>query len=205
MSLEYTQYRPHPWHGLDLRPDANEEMIVNAYIEMTPFDSVKYEIDKKTGYLFLDRPQRYSSQLPALYGFIPKTYCGEEVRALCPEASEGDGDPLDICILCERPVQRGELLVHARVLGGLPMIDGGEADDKIVAVLPNDPIWEGVRDISELPVALIDRIRHYFLTYKLKPGMTEPPATIGATYDAAHALKVVEASSRDYQTLLAKG
>ena len=98
----FSQWRPHPWHGLETGRDP--PLHVNAYIEITPFDLIKYEVDKTTGYLRVDRPQRTSSQPPALYGFIPRTFCGERVRALCPGAVRGDGDPLDICVISERPI-----------------------------------------------------------------------------------------------------
>ena len=130
----FFRWRPHPWHGVEVGPNAPE--IVHAYIEITPFDSVKYEVDKTTGYLRVDRPQRSSSQPPALYGFIPRTYCGDRVGAMSQDATQGDGDPLDICVISERPIDRAEILLNARVIGGLQMIDGGEADDKIVAIRP---------------------------------------------------------------------
>ena len=76
----YSRWRPHPWHGLE--PGTDAPRIVNAYIEITPFDLMKYEVDKATGYLRVDRPQRTSSQPPSLYGFIPQSYCGERVRRL---------------------------------------------------------------------------------------------------------------------------
>ena len=80
--------------------------MVYAYVKTTPYDSVKYEVDKKTGYLLVDRPQRTSSQPPNLYGFIPLAYCGQRVTALCPRADEGGGDPLDICVVSERLIER---------------------------------------------------------------------------------------------------
>ena len=101
----FYRWRPHPWHGLESGPNPPRE--VNAYIELTPFDLVKYEIDKETGYIRVDRPQRTSSQPPSLYGFIPRTYCGTRVGKLMKEAKGGDEDPLDICVISERPVSRG--------------------------------------------------------------------------------------------------
>ena len=145
----FFRWRPHPWHGLEAGAAAPD--VLNAYIELTPFDTVKYEIDKETGYLRVDRPQRTSSQPPMLYGFVPRTFCGERVGALLPEAERGDGDPLDICVISERPIQRSEVVLEARVLGGLPMVDGGEADDKIIAVLDSDEYWSRVTDLEDLP------------------------------------------------------
>lgn len=193
----FYRWRPHPWHGLDAGPDAPD--LVQAYIEICPFDLVKYEVDKNTGYLRVDRPQVTSSQPPTLYGFIPRTYCGERVGRLMEGAQYGDRDPLDICVLSERPIARAELILDARVVGGLPMLDDGEADDKIVAVLENDPVWAHARELSELPPALIERLRHYFLTYKLVPG--EPnQVSIGEIYGRDHAHTVIRAAIEDYQS-----
>ena len=192
----FYRWRPHPWHGLNAGSEA--PAVVTAYIEITPFDSVKYEIDKQTGYTHVDRPQRSSAQPPTLYGFIPRTYCGTRVKALSgPEAERGDGDPLDICVVSERPINRADITLKARVVGGLQMIDGGEADDKIVAVLRNDLFWGHARELSDLPEKLIERLTHYFLTYKMVPGR-ESKATIAKTYDHDHAQDVVRASMADY-------
>lgn len=189
------RFRPHPWHGLEVGPEPPE--LLHAFIEITPFDLVKYEVDKRSGYLRVDRPQRSSSQPPALYGFIPRTYCGPRVQALSPTSKRGDGDPLDICVLSERPIARGEIIVRARVVGGLQMVDGGEADDKIVAVLDKDYVWGAARDITELPGVLVERLQHYFETYKLVPDEAAT-ATIEQVYGRKHALEVVQAAIDDY-------
>jgi inorganic pyrophosphatase len=195
-------FRPHPWHGLSPGPEPPQ--VVTAYIEITPFDLVKYESDKQTGYLRVDRPQASSSLPPTLYGYIPQTLCAERVAALCPGDVKGDDDPLDICVISERPINRADLLLDARVVGGLQMIDGNEADDKIVAVLSNDTTWSEVRELSELPETMIERLRHYFETYKLVPG--QPPTTsIEQVYDSQHAFKVVEASMADYRAAFTGG
>ena len=170
------EYRPHPWHGLD--PGKRFPEIVQAYIELTPTDGVKYEIDKVSGYLRVDRPQRFSSFCPTLYGFVPRTYCGDRVAAYAlpePAVSRGDGDPLDICVLTDRPVLRGEILLEARTIGGLRMVERGEADDKILAVLMGDPTYGNLVDVSQLPRPVVDRLRHYFLTYKALPGDAPTP------------------------------
>jgi len=192
----FYRWRPHPWHGLEVGDDAPE--IVNAYIEITPYDLMKYEVDKKTGYLRVDRPQRTSSHPPALYGFIPRTFCGRRVGELTPDAARGDGDPLDICVISERPINRAEVLLAARVVGGLRVIDHDEADDKIVAVLKNDNVWGHVRDIAEMPTALIERLRHYFATYKLMPG-EEPRLVVQDVYGHDVAFAVIRASVEDYE------
>jgi inorganic pyrophosphatase len=192
----FYRWRPHPWHGLDVGPKPPE--LVYAYIEITPFDVVKYEIDKVTGYLRVDRPQRTSSQPPTLYGFIPRTFCGRRVGALCPGVERGDGDPLDICVVSERQITRAEVILPARVVGGLQTIDGGEADDKIVAVLENDNIWGKVTDISDLPEILVERLRHYFMTYKLVPGKPSQ-FSIEKVYSCEAAFGVIAAAIEDYQ------
>lgn len=192
----FYSWRPHPWHGLD--PGLEPPIMVYAYIEITPYDFIKYEVDKATGYLLVDRPQRTSSQPPTLYGFIPRTYCGTRVAALCDDADEGDGDPLDICVVSERPIERAEILLCARVVGGISTIDGGKADDKIVAVLKNDNFWADATDISDLPSRLIERLGHYFATYKLVPGQ-ESQVSVRAAYNSATAQEVVAAAIEDYQ------
>ena len=195
-STSVIHFRPHPWHGLEVGPEPPE--ILNAFIEITPFDLMKYEVDKVSGYLRVDRPQRSSAQHPTLYGFVPRTYCDERVRKLAPRAKRGDGDPLDICVLSERAITRNEIIVRCRVIGGLQMIDGGEADDKIVGVLENDYVWGAAREVSDVPSVLVERLQHYFLTYKLVPGR-RARAHIDRVYGRNHALRVVRAAMADYE------
>jgi inorganic pyrophosphatase len=181
----YFSWRPHPWHGLETGPNPPEE--INAYIE----------IDKVTGYLRVDRPQRTSSLPPALYGFIPRTYCGNEVSALSPSAERGDGDPLDVFVVSERPIERSEVILVARVVGAIRTVDGREADDKIIAVLANDNFWGEATSVSELPDTLISRLRHYLSTYKMLPGQ-QPKVEIAETVDRDGAMAIVEAAMLDY-------
>jgi inorganic pyrophosphatase len=147
----------------------------------------------------VDRPQRGSSQPPALYGFVPRTFSGRRVAALsAPGVTKADGDPIDICVVSERAITRSEIVLRARVVGGIQMIDDEEADDKIVAVLESDLFWGAVRDIKELPQALLDRLTHYFATYKLIPGV-HTNVRIERSYDREHAQAVVKAALEDYQ------
>ena len=194
----FYRWRPHPWHGLEVGD--NPPDIVHAFIEITPFDMIKYEVDKKTGYMRVDRPQRSSSLPPSLYGFIPRTYCGERLGKLAVGTDKGDGDPLDICVLSERPIDRTEVILSARVIGGIHMIDRGEADDKIVSVLDNDSYYSNIQNIADLPVVLIERLRHYFGTYKLIPGQ-EADVRVDRVYEKDHARKVIEASMEDYEEM----
>lgn len=194
---KYSAFRPHPWHGISV--GVKPPVIVTAYIEITPFDAIKYEIDKESGYLKVDRPQLGSSTPPALYGFIPQTYCAENVAKLSKNANKGDGDPLDILVLSERPITKSEVLMSARVIGGFRMIDRGEADDKIIAVLSNDPYYEKIKNLSQLQIVVRNRLQHYFLTYKAIPG-TKQSVKIESIYDSKEAFKVVLASMKDYET-----
>ena len=192
----FYRWRPHPWHGLE--PGTEAPSVVRAYIEITPFDLVKYEIDKTTGYLRVDRPQRGSSQPPTLYGFVPRTCCASRVSELSPNAIRGDMDPIDICVLSERPIARSEVIVNARVVGGLQLVDNQEADDKILAVLANDNFWSKAQNVQDLPEALVERLIHYFSTYKMIPDQ-ESRTSIDKIYGAEHAYKVLTASMEDYE------
>ena len=191
----HQRFRPHPWHGLSVGPQPPD--LVNAFVEITPFDLVKYEVDKVSGFLRVDRPQRSSSTPPTLYGFIPRTLCGDGVAKVAG-LQHGDGDPLDICVLSERPIARAEVILDVRVLGGLLMEDDGEADDKIVAVLKDDAIWSEARDITDLPKRLIERLQHYFITYKMQPG-EKPTVKVQQIYGVQRARQVVEAAIADYR------
>ena len=194
-------FKPHPWHGVAIGPDA--PAIVTAFIEIVPTDTVKYEIDKQSGYLKVDRPQQFSNVSPSLYGMVPQTFCADQVAALCMAATGrsgivGDGDPLDICVLSEKAISHGDILVQAVPIGGLRMIDADEADDKIVAVMKGDLVYGGWQDIRDCPSAVLDRLRHYFLTYKEAPDSGSRPVERAEVYgrEAAHA--VILASRDDY-------
>jgi inorganic pyrophosphatase len=195
-------FRSHPWHGVPIGAAAPE--VVTTYIEIVPADTVKYEIDKETGILRVDRPQRFSNVCPSLYGFVPQTYCGERsgdlaARRTGREGIIGDGDPLDICVLTEKQIPRGDILLQSRPIGGLRMIDNGEADDKIIAVLEGDAAYGSWRDIHQCPRSLIDRLRHYFLTYKSGPDALEHQVEITHVYDRDEAHEVIRRSRADYR------
>ncbi len=195
------RYKSHPWHGVDIGGKA--PAIVTCFIEMVPRDTVKYEVDKISGYLKIDRPQKYSNTVPALYGFIPQTFSGESVAKISREQTNikeitGDGDPVDICILTEKEISHGDILVEARPIGGFRMIDVKQADDKIIAVLNNDAMYESFRDISEVPENVVERLKHYFLTYKDLPGRPSN-CEITHTYGVKEALNVIEKSMEDYK------
>jgi len=194
--------KSHPWHGVPIGIEAPR--VVNAYIEIVPDDTVKYELDKLTGHLKVDRPQRYSNVCPTLYGLIPRTFCGEQVARRCMEQTSragisGDGDPLDICILSEKSITHGDILLEARPIGGLRMIDDQEADEKIIAVLKGDALYEYFQDVHECPAALVDRLKHYFLTYKDSPGSEHRQCEIVDVYGREEAHEVIRLSQEDYR------
>lgn len=187
---------------MSLGDDAPER--ITCYIECVPTDTVKYELDKHSGLLKVDRPQKFSNVPPSLYGFVPRTYCAEQVAARCMERTGkkeivGDGDPMDICILSERVIAHGGLLVTARPIGGFRMIDKGQADDKIIAVLDGDAVWGKVDDIASLTKEMVSRLEHYFLTYKLDPEKATNVVEIAEVYDATEARHMIETSRADYR------
>ena len=202
MQLMGTLFKAHPWHGVPI----GEQMpdMVNVFVEIVPTDTVKYEIDKISGHLMVDRPQKFSNICPALYGLIPQTFCGEQVAAFSREktgrtAMVGDHDPLDICVLTEKTIGHGDVLVRAIPIGGMRLIDGNEADDKIIAVMKGDNVYGQWQDISQCPEQIVNRLRHYFLTYKEVPGDSEHcKCEITHVYGREEAHEVIRRSQADY-------
>jgi inorganic pyrophosphatase len=139
-----------PWHDVTFGEEAPS--VVNGIIEIPKGTRAKYELDKDSGMLKLDRVLFSSVYYPANYGFIPKTYCD-------------DNDPLDILILSQIDIVP-LCIVSAKVIGVMRMIDGGEADDKIIAVAAGDPSMNHINDISELPEHFISEMRNFFEDYK---------------------------------------
>ncbi|MEN0004062.1 MAG: inorganic diphosphatase [Bacteroidota bacterium] len=140
----------HPWHDLD--PGTNAPAVVNGIIEIPQRSKAKYELDKESGLLILDRVIYSSMYYPANYGFIPKTYCD-------------DKDPLDILILSQITIVP-MCIVPAKVIGAMRMLDGGEMDDKIIAVAKDDMSVNHYDDISELPGHFIKELQTFFEDYK---------------------------------------
>lgn len=199
------QYKAHPWHGIS--PGDNVPDVVTAFIEIVPSDTVKYEIDKESGFLKVDRPQKFSNAIPTLYGFIPQTYCDERVAEFARagsgevEVTKGDGDPLDICVLSERSVTHGNIILPAIPIGGFRMIDHGEADDKIIAVMKGDEFYRQWNDVTDCPESYINRLKHYFLTYKNLPG-EKSACQITTVYGRDEAHEVIRLAQEDYKTYL---
>ncbi len=198
------RYKSHPWHGISIGKNCPE--VIDAFIEMVPTDTVKYEVDKESGYLRIDRPQKYSNVVPALYGFIPQTYSDTQVAKISQDRLNntnivGDGDPIDICILTEKEITHGDIIVSVRPIGGFRMIDQDEADDKIIAVLDHDAVYGEYQDINDVPPLVLDRLKHYFLTYKDLPG-EKRSVKIPHIYDKKEAHLVIEESRVDYQNYI---
>ncbi len=200
------KFKAHPWHGVSL--GENWPQVVNTYIEVVPSDTVKYELDKETGLLKIDRPQLYSSIYPTLYGMLPQTYCGSRIGNYCSSKSgksgiKGDNDPLDICVMTEKIVPHGDILLQAKPIGGLRLLDSGEADDKIIAVLDGDALYGHWSNVGDFPPAVIKRLEHFFLTYKQMPGGSDQKCTLETIYGKDEAHEVIRLAHADYNELIA--
>ncbi|MEW6131238.1 MAG: inorganic pyrophosphatase [Acidobacteriota bacterium] len=194
-------FKPNPWHAVSV--GENMPDIVNVYIEIMPKDTIKYELDKETGLLKIDRPQKFSNICPTLYGFIPQTYCGDRIGEFCSTQMnrpgiQGDGDPLDICVLSQREVTHVNILLQAIPIGGIRMLDKAEADDKIIAVMKGDATYGEWRDIDDCPPSLIEPLRHYFLTYKNVPSDNKAIVELPNIYGRDEAHEVIRRSREDY-------
>lgn len=195
------KYQLHPWHGVGIGENAPH--ACTAFIEIVPTDTIKYEVDKESGILKVDRPQKFSNVFPGLYGFLPRTLCDLEVADRCMEktgraAIMGDQDPLDIVVLTEKIIAHGGILVQAIPIGGFRMIDQNQADDKIVAIMKGDEVYGMWQDITEVNDAIVERLKHYFLTYKKGPGDTVNRVQIEETYNREEAYEVIRRSQLDY-------
>ena len=201
----FRTHKAHPWHGIEIGENAPGEVTV--FVEIVPRDTVKYEVDKETGYLKIDRPQQYSNVVPANYGFIPQTYCSRRIAELARskasiEITGGDGDPLDILVLSEHHIPRGDIILKARPIGGFCLVDDNEADDKIIAVLKGDKVFEQYTEISQLPKGILERFEHYFLTYKSLPDAPNV-CEIPYSYGREESYQVLGAAVADYRELIA--
>src|SRR5690554_3231270 len=170
----------HPWH--DISPGKDLPKSVNAIIEIPKGSKAKYEIDKESGLMKLDRVLFSSVMYPANYGFIPQTYCD-------------DHDPLDILVICSADVYP-MTMVEATVIGVMHMIDNGEQDDKIIAVATNDMSVNYINDLSELPPHTMKEIVRFFQDYK---ALEKKNVTIEQLLDKSYAYKVIEESIKLYQ------
>jgi inorganic pyrophosphatase len=200
LTLTAPAYQAHPWHGV---PALAAGGAINVYVEITPGEAAKFELDKTTGHLRLDRPQRFSSLPPALYGFVPQTYSGERVATRWRHGAQGDGDPVDVSVLSERAFTHGAFLLHARPIGGLRVIDGGKVDDKLVAVLLGDVAFGEIAELGDCPPPLVERLEHYFLSYKRPPGAGRSKVRLAGRYGREEALTVIALAIEDYRARFA--
>ncbi|XP_010263618.1 PREDICTED: soluble inorganic pyrophosphatase isoform X1 [Nelumbo nucifera] len=149
-SMSRRSFAAHPWHDLEIGPGA--PAVFNCVVEISKGSKVKYELDKTSGLIKIDRVLYSSVVYPHNYGFIPRTICE-------------DSDPMDVLVLMQEPVLPGCYL-RARAIGLMPMIDQGEKDDKIIAVCADDPEYRHYKDIKELPPHRLAEIRRFFEDYK---------------------------------------
>ena len=169
----------HPWHSVSIGPNAPE--IVNAIIEIPQHTRAKYELDKDTGLLKLDRVLYSSMYYPANYGFLPQTFCD-------------DGDPLDIVVLSQITIVP-MCIVRAKVIGVMHMLDQGEADDKIIAVVENDMSVNHIENIDQLPKHFEKELRNFFEDYKKLENKT---VRVDAFQGREVAMKVIQQALVDY-------
>lgn len=171
----------HPLHDIPLPTDLRDGFPV--LIEIPQGSKLKYEVDKSTGLLMLDRVLYSSVHYPANYGFIPRTHAG-------------DGDPLDVLVLMQEPMHP-MAIVQARAIGGFRMVDDKGVDDKIIAVAVADPAFAGYRSVTELPTHVTKELRRFFMDYKI---LEEKLAEVEDLYDAPHALHMIEEAIAGYRT-----
>ena len=168
------------WHDLDSKRVSKDSFI--ACIEISKGSKKKYELDKETGLIILDRILYTSTHYPANYGFIPKTY-------------SGDNDPLDVLVLCQETLEPMSL-VKCRPIGVVLMIDGGEVDEKIIAVVENDPVMNVYKNISDLPSHMLEEMQHFFRVYKQLEGKS---TYIEKVENVESSKKIIEDSIKNYE------
>lgn len=166
------------WHDID--PGTKDEM--NVVIEINRGSKNKYEIDKETGLIALDRAMKTAQDYPFDYGFVPKSYWE-------------DNDPLDVIVLTTYPLSPG-VLAKVRPVGIMGMVDGGEADDKIISVPVDDPRWDGVKDIDDVNPHTLKEMEHFYSTYKQ---IENKPVEVTGFKNAAEAKKVFEKGLKLYE------
>lgn len=173
------------WHDIN-KERINADNFI-AVIEISKESKMKYELDKETGMLRLDRVLYTSTHYPASYGFIPLTYAG-------------DNDPLDVLVLCQSPINP-MTLVECYPIGVVKMIDQDEVDEKIIAIVKNDPSLNCYKDISELPKHIFDEISHFFNVYKTLEGKT---TYVKEILNSENAKEIIQHSIINYQLKFGK-
>ena len=167
------------WHDVSPKRISPEDFL--CVVEITKGSRKKYELDKETGLIILDRILYTSTHYPANYGFIPRTY-GD------------DGDPLDVLLLCAEPLEP-LTLVRAYPIGVISMIDNGRNDEKIIAIPFNDPNYNLYTDIDQLPSHIFDEMRHFFEVYKALEGKA---TVVDEVSGAETAVEIMEGALENY-------
>ena len=179
----------HPWHDVPLPDDLGGP--VPAVIEISKGSKVKYELDKATGLLRVDRILFSAVHYPANYGFVPRTYCG-------------DGDPLDVLVFCQEPIQPGSIM-QARLVGVMKMRDDKGEDDKLIAVHEDDPEYQGYRELGQLPPHRLLELKRFFEDYKV---LERKKVIVSDPLGRAEALAIlagaIELYAKERTSLLAK-
>ncbi|MBR7133147.1 MAG: inorganic diphosphatase [Clostridia bacterium] len=168
------------WHDISPERITPEDFI--CVIEISKGSKKKYELDKETGYIILDRILHTSTHYPANYGFIPRTY-GD------------DNDPLDVLLLCSEDLEP-LTLVRAHPIGVITMIDNGRNDEKIIAIPFNDPTYNSYQDIDQLPKHIFDEMRHFFEVYK---NLEHKTTAVDDVQGKTEALNIIKASIENYK------
>lgn len=168
------------WHDID--PSVIKPDDFTAVIEISKGSRCKYELDKKSGMLLLDRVLYTATHYPANYGFIPRTYAD-------------DGDPLDVLVLCSEQIIP-MTLVRVYPIGAMRMIDSGKLDDKIIAVPFSDPTYQGIRSIDELPPHIFDEIMHFFTVYKQ---LENKQTAVKTLFNYDEAIEIVKNAIKSYE------
>lgn len=170
------------WH--DISPERIQPEDFIAVIEISKGSKNKYELDKETGFLLLDRILHTSTHYPANYGFIPRTY-GEDM------------DPLDVLVLCSEPIAP-MTLVRCYPIGIIRMLDSGRSDEKIIAIPFSDPTYNGYQNITELPKHVFEEMTHFFTVYKALEGKQTAP---GEVQERPEAIQVITDARNSYRAL----
>ncbi len=173
------------WH--DISPERITKKDFEAVIEISKGSKMKYELDKETGLLKLDRVLHTSTHYPANYGFIPRTFAD-------------DNDPLDVLVLCSEKIEP-MALVRCYPIGVISMVDGGHADDKIIAIPFGDPTYNGYKDISQLPKHTFDEMTHFFKVYKM---LENKDTAIDEAQGVLAAVDIVEDAIENYKKTYVK-
>ncbi|MTI22366.1 inorganic diphosphatase [Fulvivirga sp. RKSG066] len=177
--------KSNPWHRVPIGEKSPD--VINGIIEIPKNTRAKYELDKDTGLLLMDRVIYSSMYYPANYGFIPQTYCD-------------DGDPLDVLVLSQITIVP-MCIVSAKVIGAMRMFDGGEMDDKIIAVAENDMSVNHMNDISELPEHFFKELKNFFEDYKK---LENKSVEVEEFQNVDVAKEIIQQSIKDYQKLISE-